>query len=312
MNYLKKPLIILLTLFFLAGSVAAANFYTINNVDISYDSVEWPGDKGCWAYANGIYKLIWGVNFDSSFLGQTSTGSNLLQNLNDQERLFTVEHTEIFIKSAVPGAVIRITNAQSDEPGFDSDGVQNDGTYGHNIIIAAIYNEGFVAFESLSSGTRERFYTWEKFYETWSAEASDGASRYRYYKYIKWPNASVLQLEHKSLAQQNWGIFLLLCLGGAAAAGMVYLAVKIAKPAAAAPSIRPLQLFLLLIPFLNGLFYVWSAAMASILLLFYLGYLVQRRGHFHIVWDERLILSLLLPFCYGICSLWAAERGLAR
>lgn len=312
MKHLKKILLILLVTFLLAGTVIAANTYTINGVEISYDSVEWPGEQGCWTYANGIYKLIWGVNFDSSFLGQNDIGNNLLQGLDDADRLFTAEHTEIFVKSAVPGAVIRITNAQSSESAFDSDGVQSDGTYGHNIIIAAIYDEGFVAFESLSSGTRERFYTWEEFYETWSSDASEGTSRYRYYKYVKWPNAPVLQLEHKSLVQQDWGIFLLFCLGGAAAALVYFLVMRLlVRPHTTPPNERPLHLILLLLPFLYGLFYVWASAIIAVLFVGYLGYLIRRNSSFHIVWNELLILSLLLPFCYGLCSLWAIDRGLA-
>lgn len=312
MKHLKKILLILLVAFLLSGTAIAANTYTINGVEISYDSVEWPGEQGCWAYANGIYKLIWGVNFDSSFLGQNDTGNNLLQGLDDADRLFTAEHTEIFVKSAVPGAVIRITNAQSSESAFDSDGIQSDGTYGHNIIIAAIYNEGFVAFESLSSGTRERFYTWEEFYETWSADASAGASRYRYYKYVKWPNAPVLQLEHKSLAQQDWGVFLLFSLGGAAATLIYFLVMRLlVRPHTTPPNERSLQLILLLLPFFYGLFYVWTSAIIAVLFVGYLCYLIRRNGSFHIVWNELLILSLLLPFCYGLGSLWAVDRGLA-
>lgn len=302
--------LLLISLFTLA--VSASESYTINGVTVSYDSVEWPGAQGCWEYANGIYQLIWGVSFDNSFNGTKDTGNNLLQALNDDQRLFTPEHTEIFIKSAVPGAVIRLTNALQADPTFDSDGLQADGTYGHNVIIAAIYDEGFVAFESLATGTRQQFYTWQEFYETWSADYDTAPSHYRYYKYVKWPNAPTLQLQNQSPVNTDWGVFLLLCLGVAAFSAIFsFLLWLIQRKYSLPVSFLPAVLLMLVLPFCFGLFFVWTCAAVSLLLILYLIYLAQAQGFLHIAWNEQLILSVLLPAFYLLSSIWAVDRGLA-
>ena len=302
--------LLLISLFTLA--VSASESYTINGVTVSYDSVEWPGAQGCWKYANEIYQMIWGIGFDSSFNGTKDTGNNLLQALNDDQRLFTPEHTEIFIKSAVPGAVIRLTNASQTAPAFDRDGLQADGTYGHNVIIAAIYDEGFVAFESLATGTREQFYTWQEFYETWSADFNAAPSHYRYFKYVKWPNAPTLQLQETSPVNTDWGIFLLLCLGGAVISVIFsFLLWLIQRNHPLPVSFLPAVLLMLALPFCFGLFFVWTCAVVSLLLILYLIYLSQARGCLRITWSEQLILSILLPVFYLLSSIWAVDRGLA-
>lgn len=299
----------MLVLLFTPG-VLAANQYQIQDTTLSYDAVDWSGEEGDWVYAKDMYELIWGVSFDESFHGDVSNGNNMIQKLTDEERLFTVEHTEIFIKSAVPGAVIRIANGNSGDANFDIDGLQEDGTYGHSMIIAAIYDEGFIAFESLSGGAREHFYTWEDFYDTWSGDAHQGQSRYIYYRYIKWPSAPVLTLAAtEETVTNSWGGFLcLFVLGvlllGAGIAAMWFLRGR------RGPKINWLSVLVFLVPLCLGLFFAWSCAICCVVLLCGLFWEGVRNGKLRIALNEQLVIAILLPVAYLLTSIWGVDSGL--
>ena len=161
----------------------AANTYVINGASIRHNSVAWPGKNECWVYANGIYKLIWGKNFDSTFTGSAAAGHNILRNLPDEKLVFTEENLKAYISQARPGAIIRICDAKYLHA--------LDG-WGHSLVMVQKDAKGFTTFDSISSGTRERYWTWNEFYRTWSSHYANSGSRYAYIKYIKWPNAPAL------------------------------------------------------------------------------------------------------------------------
>lgn len=62
----------------------ASNAYTINGVTVHWDDFS-SSPSECWAYANNVYKKIWGHNFTNSF----SDSENSLRNLSDSELTLT-------------------------------------------------------------------------------------------------------------------------------------------------------------------------------------------------------------------------------
>lgn len=162
---------------------AAESSYTVNGKQVYAAMVNDPGDGQCWAYANDIYKKIWGVNFDSSFAGSINTGYNSLVNLNDSDRTLTASHLQNFVFQAALGSVIRIGGCTSSCSHWNDDGLAC-GHKGHSLVIVAKSDTGFTTFERISGyGRREKTWTWDSFCNSYSS--------YPYIKYIKWPNASV-------------------------------------------------------------------------------------------------------------------------
>lgn len=306
-------LLVLLTLFPIASEAA----YTINDAEISHDSVTVSEENGDWAYAGALYRLIWGTSLDSSFEGNQKTGNNLLKELSDTERLLTAEHAELFIKSAVPGAVIHLTNSLSTDAGFVLEEAQADAAYGHNFIIAAIYDEGFVAFETADSQSRERFYTWEEFYDTWSGLENSAGNRYTFFQYIKWPSAPILNLGGKGQTIQEWRGFLLLLLLGALlfAVGSVLLRFGVrcmpVPKSEDQPGEKAAIAFIGLFPILAGGFFTWSGGIAILYLTLLLLYIVLRTKRLVVDCNETLILAGIVPIGYAVTCLWAVDRGQA-
>ena len=161
--------------------VLANGSYTINGKTVYATMVEDPGNGQCWAYANSIYSIIWGVNFDSTFAGSSGTGNNMLLNLSDADRTLTATHLKNYIGQASLGAVIRIGGCTSSCPQFNNDGLKC-GHSGHSLVLVAKNENGFTTFERLTGpGRREKSWTWDSFCNAYSG--------YPYIKYIKWPNA---------------------------------------------------------------------------------------------------------------------------
>lgn len=157
------------------------NTYTINGKTVYATMVSDPGNGQCWAYANSIYNIIWGVRFDSSFSGDSGTGYNMLRNLSDGDRTLTTTHLKDFIAQAALGASIRIGGCTSSCSHFNDDGL-NCGHSGHSLILVAKNDGGFTTFERLTGpGRREKTWTWDSFCSAYSG--------YPYIKYIKWPGA---------------------------------------------------------------------------------------------------------------------------
>lgn len=164
-----------------AGLLQSNGTYTINGKSIYPTMIADPGDGQCWAYANGIYYNIWGVQFDSTFVGSSGTGYNMLRNLGDGDRTLTAEHLKNFIGQAALGATIRIGGCTSSCSNFNNDGLSCKHS-GHSLILVAKSDSGFTTFERLTGpGRREKTWTWDSFCSAYSG--------YPYIKYIKWPGA---------------------------------------------------------------------------------------------------------------------------
>lgn len=111
----------------------------------------------------------------------------------------------------------------------------------------------------------------------------------------------------------DWGYFVLLCLLGAVL--MLITAVGLwawkRRKGSAAISDLPLCLLMVAAPFGIGLFHVWGSALCSLLLLGYLLYALILRGWLRFVWNEVLLMALLLLAGYALSSFWAVDTGLA-
>ena len=185
-------LMLVLLLFILEAPLAglAANtegVYTINGKNIrASDASSSSGE--CWAYANAIYKKIWGVNFNSYF----SDSDNFLRDFEDEDLILTAERLEQFVSAAALGSSLRICNQINLHA---NDGYINGEKPGHNQIIVQKDSEGFTVVQgglSDSPHRREDYYTWQSFVDTWWLGGT-----YHYIKYIKWPGAPSLAKLHK-------------------------------------------------------------------------------------------------------------------
>lgn len=151
--------------------------FTINGKVINEDSIEPQGTDGCVKYAKKMYEIIWGVEYNNKFIGDSATGYNMLCELSGEERKITPVTAWRYISQAAVGAVIR-----TDDTDTSADG---DGGNGHSLIIVEITQDGFTALEHWSSkGGVTQEYTWEEF-----AHAETNESFHQYFKYIKWPGA---------------------------------------------------------------------------------------------------------------------------
>lgn len=154
--------------------------FKVNGKKIYANMVPSKGDGQCWAWAQDMYKIIWGVNFGSDFEGSSSKGYNYLRNLNDTDRKLTPEHLKEYIKECELGATIRICSCTSRCSHFDDDGL-NCGHEGHSLILVEKKSDGLVTMDDHSGSQHTRYYTWDGFCKSWS--------KYTYIKYIKWPKA---------------------------------------------------------------------------------------------------------------------------
>ena len=169
-----------------ANAASANNSYVINGVTVRHTSVPFPGKSQCWLYASRMYTLIWGRSFNSLFEGTAEAGYNMLRGLPDEYLTFTEEHLKAYITHAELGACIRICDKQYLHAMDD---------WGHSLILVQKDENGFTTFDSLNTSTRERYWTWTEFYQAWSSNYLNTASRYAYIKYIKWPYAPAITLD---------------------------------------------------------------------------------------------------------------------
>ena len=172
-------------------SVMATNYteynndtvFKINGKEVSAGMVPDTGSGRCWRWAQNMYKLLWGVNFNEKFEGTAATGLNLLRKLGDEERRLTPEHLKSFVMQTQPGATIRVCACSTACPQFENDGL-SCGHDGHSLIIVDKNDDGVITLDSHSNTQHTRFYSWQGFCNSWK--------NYTYVKYIKWPNAPAL------------------------------------------------------------------------------------------------------------------------
>ena len=156
--------------------------FTLNGVTVRAADEGTKGSGNCWKWAQAIYKKVWGCNFDSTFEGTAARGHNLLRNLTDSEREITPENLKYFVTHSVPGATLRVQSCPSSCSGFNTDGCSKHQK--HSLIIAEIREDGLVTMDDQGS-VHTRYYTWEGFCNSWGP-------KWKYVKYIKWPNAPAL------------------------------------------------------------------------------------------------------------------------
>lgn len=156
--------------------------FTINGKVIRASDEPTKGPHNCWAWAQVIYKKIWGTGFDSTFEGTASKGHNLARKLSDEERLLTAKNVEYIVSHAKPGATIRVQACPSTCSGFNTDGCSKHNK--HSLIIAEIREDGFVTMDDQGTVPHTRYYTWQGFCNAWK--------NWVYVKYVKWPNAPAL------------------------------------------------------------------------------------------------------------------------
>ena len=172
-------------------SVMAANYteynndtvFKINGKEVTAGMVPDTGSGHCWTWAQNMYKILWGVNFNEKFEGTAATGLNLLRKLDDEARRLTPAHLKAFVMQTQPGATIRVCGCSSECASFDNDGL-GCGHPGHSLIIADKNEDGVITLDSHSNSQHTRFYSWQGFCNAWKS--------YTYVKYIKWPNAPAL------------------------------------------------------------------------------------------------------------------------
>ena len=137
----------------------------------------------CWSWARALYKMIWGVKFDNNFVGEPSTGHNLIRNLKDSERQLTGDNLKKFMKQSVPGCTLRICSCPRNCKNIDNDGCPSHEK--HSLIVVEIREDGIVVMDNVTGNGTDRydtrFYTYDNFAKHWA--------RYKMVKYIKWPNA---------------------------------------------------------------------------------------------------------------------------
>ena len=181
MKKLHVFIILAIMTFLHVGTAYAAGSYVINNKTIRFtDFSSSPGE--CWAYANNVYNRIWGTSFSSEF----SDSNNMLRNLADNQLLLNPDNLKKYISCAPLGASLRICNAVNlhSHDGYIS------GQPGHNQIIVQKDANGFTVVQgglSASPHCNEQYYTWTGYCNT-----SWLGGTYHYIKYIKWPNAQII------------------------------------------------------------------------------------------------------------------------
>lgn len=157
-------------------AVQGANSYAANGVTLPLkgygNGAPSYGKANCRAFAGMVYKKIWGTTF-TSYRG---TNDDMLRNVPaGSARAITVENVKKFISAAALGASIRITT--------DIRGNDVYGTYLHSQILIQKDDKGFTIYDSIDSQIRVKYYTWEAYVA--------GYGKYKYFKYIKWPDAPV-------------------------------------------------------------------------------------------------------------------------
>ena len=164
----------------------AANSYTINGVDVTYESSS--VTNNCWLYVQQIYKLIW----ETSLTCYRDTDDNILKNLSGSELDLTVDHLKKYIAAVKPGTAIRICPSDKVD--------KSDGEKGHSQLIVAKSDSGFTVLESNIGGKRQQHtYSFEEYVNYWN-----GRKHYGSIKYMKYPGATPYQPAGWVLDSNGW------------------------------------------------------------------------------------------------------------
>lgn len=143
------------------------------------------GAGRCWAFAQKIYNYVWkGKKFTST----RGTSDDMLRKVKTgAARAINAENTKRFITVAEPGATIRVSTTINGNDSY--------GRYIHSMILLSKDANGLTIYDSITTKVRVQYFTWKEF--------ATKFGKYRYFKYIKWPNAVAYSnsLYQKQLAQ---------------------------------------------------------------------------------------------------------------
>ncbi len=131
----------------------------------------------CWNYAFYVYYHVWGERPD-----RRDESTNYLRFVPAEDRTLTIEHLQMYLRAAAPGALFRIDRA-SDPASGDSNG--------HSLVFVKMNDAGDGAFflEGNYDGMgRSRLVEWS-FDSLVASYGPDSGSAYGYIKYILWPDA---------------------------------------------------------------------------------------------------------------------------
>jgi len=185
----QKLIILVLALCLLASisttALMAASYlpddkvFVLNGKEVK--ATQFPEVNNCWKWSQNAYKYIWGCNFSETFAGSSSTGANLLANLNDSQRKLTAAHLRYFIQQTTLGATFRVCGCSKSCKSFNNDGLAC-GHPGHSLMVVDKSANGVTMMDNLTHHVR--YYTWQGFCDSWKA--------YTYIKYIRWPGVHAL------------------------------------------------------------------------------------------------------------------------
>ena len=138
----------------------------------------------CWSWARALYKIIWGVKFDSTYVGDAKTGYNLIRNIRtDAERQLTGANLKKFLAQAPVGCTLRICSCPLSCSNIDKDGCPKHEK--HSLMVIAKDEEGMILMDNMTGNGKDRYdtryYTYDNFAKHWA--------KYKMIKYIKGPNA---------------------------------------------------------------------------------------------------------------------------
>ena len=155
---------------------ASGDPVTINGVTITYTSSSYT--TNCWAYANELYKKIWGKIFTSD----RSTNDNIVKNYSKSDSAINANNLKQFVLKSAPGSVIRVCVGGEFSTTSDSNG--------HSQLIVSIDANGYRVFESnvgTNPGRRDIYRTWSEWVNWYTGKDC----YYEYIKYILTVNNSV-------------------------------------------------------------------------------------------------------------------------
>ena len=184
---MKRTVTFLLTVAMLCSFIPAASYnakacptYVVQNTTVPLsgysDGAPSYGYRQCWAFAQKVYRAIWGRTFN----GYRSTLDDMLRNVGTgSARAITAENTKKFITAAALGATIRIAEIIT--------GADSDGENIHSQILVQKDAKGFTVYHSTDSHIGLDYYTWAQYASYWR--------HYKFFKYIKFPKAPVFSAQ---------------------------------------------------------------------------------------------------------------------
>ncbi len=279
----------------LCGITSFAVDINISNTDQTFDD--------SYTFSQYVYKEIWGSEFtDSIEDADGNSDKNILAGLSLDQMTITEGNNEIFIKSSEDGAAVCLMgNDVSSEDGY---------LY---IVIKQIYDNGVVIYElNEDNKSTETFLSWKDFASRFTGEG------YKYFRYIRSPGGTAVQTETRQQGSE-WTPFIMttvisflviICIDIILIAinkkhhnviGKIYgFITKFGLP-----------VIFVLLPFAAGLFYVWTGAVLTVVLILMISVAMISNGKLVIQKNVVLLASSVIVLFYLLTSFWAVDRSQA-